>query len=77
MKEAEIERGLQAVAAANFAGVIEAMQKNPPSPYFLRAYLNGVLSATAAHLTREFGPQEAYSTFQRVADACAAEFLET
>lgn len=76
MTEADIEQALQAIAASNFADVLRTMQDAPPSPYFMRAYLNGMLSAVAAYLVRELGPREAYGTFQRLADECAAETLQ-
>lgn len=43
---------------------------------FERAFLNGTLSAIAAHLTRTRGPQISYEIFQKLADECAAPIVE-
>jgi hypothetical protein len=67
--DAVIERVLQKAAAETFLACIEKAKRDP-SPFFLRAYINGVLSAVAYHLTREVGPREAFEVFARLADSC-------
>lgn len=45
-------------------------------PEFQRSFIEGTLSAIAAHLVRNEGPRVAYATFQKLADECSRSLLD-
>lgn len=75
MTNAEHEFAVQKDAATHFGALIETMPAFGVEPYLRRAFLNGVLGAIAYHLSKDVGPQEAYSVFQRLADDACAPIL--